>query len=208
VIAWVLGASGVWGRAVAVELIERGYDVVALGRRNPDDLATWSSHLGRRWDFAPFDLTAPRFETLPKQTPNVLICAAAVLEGDAATLVNANYLAVASLIEAASANRIGIFLSQNARLGLAGLGPYSAALAALWTWAESFQAEHANANVRLTRVIPPRTASPIQRALASRTGRQTRTRRPNAAPLVDAILAGKRRAGRRPWLAGLSTLLR
>jgi len=57
-------------------------------------------------------------------------------------------------------------------------------------------------------VIPPRTPSATQRVLATRSGRDARTSPPNARPLVRSILAGKRRAGRRPTLAALAMLVR
>jgi NAD(P)-dependent dehydrogenase (short-subunit alcohol dehydrogenase family) len=215
VIAWVLGASGVWGRALAIELLDRGYDIVALGRTNPRALADWAASRARAWSFARFDLVDPCLRDLPAQAPDVLVCAAGVLDGDQASLVEANYMAVSQLIRQTAhgmrlrGGRIGLFLPQNARLGLRGLGEYSAAYAALWTWAEAFQAElRCERNVTLTRVIPPRAASTTQRALTARSGRTVRTHRPDAAPLVDAILSGRPRAGRPPWLAALSTALR
>jgi hypothetical protein len=194
---------------VSIELLEREYDVVALGRTNPQDLAAWAAARRRGWSFAPFDLLQPSFDALPREAPDVLVCAAGVLDGSPECLMAANYLAVARLIETTSARmpprgRIGVFLPQNARLGLPGLAPYSAAYAALWTWAEAFRAP----NITLTRVIPPRATSPTQQALAARSGKHVRTHRPEASSLVDAILAGQRTAGRRPWLAALSTALR
>jgi len=215
VIAWVLGASGVWGRAVANELLDRGYDIVALGRTNPRALADWAASRARAWSFARFDLVDPCLRNLPTQAPDVLVCAAGVVDGDATRLVEANYVAVSQLIRWTGdgmrlrGGRIGLFLPQNARLGLRGLGEYSAAYAALWTWAEAFQAElRCERKVTLTRVIPPRAASTTQRTLTDRSGRTVRTHRPEAAPLVDAILSGRPRAGRPPWLAALSTALR
>jgi NAD(P)-dependent dehydrogenase (short-subunit alcohol dehydrogenase family) len=215
VIAWVLGASGVWGRAVAVELLDRGYDIVALGRSNPQALAEWAASRARDWSFARFDLVDPCLRDLPTHAPDVLVCAAGVIDGDAVRLVAANYVAVSQLIRQTAdsmrlrGGRIGLFLPQNARLGLRGLGEYSAAYAALWTWAEAFQAElRGDSKVTLTRVIPPRAASTTQRVLAARSRRTMRTHRPQAAPLVDAILSGRPRAGRPPWLAALSTALR
>ena len=200
---------------MAIELLERGYDVVALGRSNPRALADWAASRGRAWSFARFDLADPCFRDLPTRAPDVLVCAAGVVDGDPTRLVQANYVAVSQLIRQTAdgmrprGGRIGLFLPQNARLGLRGLGEYSAAYAALWTWAEAFQSElRCERKVTLTRVIPPRAASPTQRALVARSGRTARTHRPNAAPLVDAILSGRPRAGRPPWLAALSTALR
>ena len=106
--------------------------------------------------------------------------------------------------------RIGVLVPQNARLGLAGLGDFSAAQAALWTWCESRRGELDGdaRHVSLTVVIPPRTASAAQRFVAERSGHRARLSPPDATPLVRAILAGKRRAGRRPWLAALAMLVR
>jgi short-subunit dehydrogenase len=227
VIAWVLGASGTWGNAVALELLSRGYDVVALGRSDAPDLAQEASRLGRGWAFLPLDLaaeggaaSATLGQALGRQgtpAPDVFIVCAAVTGRDRETTTRANYLAPASLLERVAAamaergsGRIGVFVAQNARLGMAGLGDHSAAQAALWTWCEALQGELAahRSSVTLTRVIPPRAASATQRWVAERSGRSARLREPRAAKIVSAVLAGKRRAGRRPTLAALSTLLR
>lgn len=214
-IAWVLGASGAWGRAMALDLSARGYDIVALGRRTLPEAQAWAAACGRVWEHLPFDLTAPSTTALPPTAPDVLICAGASTLGTRADLIQANYLAVAELADwalermrARGAGRVGIFLGQNARLGMAGIGDYSASQAALWTWAESRQAELRGAGVTLTRVIPPRTASPTQRFLAERSGHHAALGRPSSCELVDGILAGRRQVGRRPWLASLAMLLR
>ncbi len=214
--AWVVGASGAWGSAVALDLLRRGYDVTALGRHDAPSLAAWARRLERRWSFEPFDLatTAPPVVAAP---PDVLVHCAVSTEGDRGALAHANYVAPASLIarvvaamQARGSGRIGVFVAQNARLGLAGLGDYSAAQGALWTWCEAVQDElaHARTAVTLTRVVPPRTASVAQRFVTERSGRSAKLGRPDAAPLVAAILAGKRRAGRRPLLPALAMALR
>jgi hypothetical protein len=106
--------------------------------------------------------------------------------------------------------RIAVLVPQNARLGLAGLGDFSAPQAALWTWCEARRDELAReaGEVSLTLVIPPRTASATQRFVAARSGHRARLSTPDASGLLRAILAGKRRAGRRPVLAALAMLVR
>ncbi len=216
-IAWVLGASGAWGRAVSLELLRRGFDIVALGRRDVPELRAWAARLGRGWSFAPVDLVEPDAAALPDDDPDALFVCAAATEGDRDLLVRANFLAPARLIGVVTSRmcdrgggRIGVFVGQNARLGLAGLGDFSAGQASLWTWCEALADElrRDGGTVSLTRVIPPRTASATQRFVAERTGRAARVRPPEAGPIVDAVLAGRRHAGRRPVIAALTTLLR
>jgi len=212
---WVVGASGAWGRAVALELIRRGWDVTALGRHDVPELAAWAARQGGRWRHRPLDLMSPDLETLDG-TPYALFLCAAATEGSRASLVQANYLGPAAVItevagrmSAAGGGRIGVFVGQNARLGLRGLGDYSAGQGALWTWCEAFQAEPDRyPGVTMTRVIPPRTASPTQRYLSETSGHSAKLSPPKAAPLVSAVLAGRRSAGRRPLGAALSMLLR
>lgn len=225
-LAWVLGASGAWGGAIARSLLTVGTDVVALGRRDAPGLAAEAATLGRSWAFVRLDLTEPipALETLAAavpgplaRVPDVLVDAAFVTEGDGEALIRADFLARADLIGAVAgamrargSGRIGVLVGQNGRLGLAGLGDLSAPQGALWTWAEALAAELRGApgDVRLTIVVPPRTTSATQRIIAARSGRSARLRPPDAVPLVRAILAGRRRAGRRPILAGLALLVR
>jgi short-subunit dehydrogenase len=214
--AWVTGASGAWGGAVALDLLRRGYDVTALGRSDAPSLAAWAERLGRRWSFVEFglgDLHAPPIAS----APDVFVNCAVSTDGDREALMKANYLAPTRLVaamvaamQARGSGRIGVFMAQNARLGLAGLGDFSAAQGALWTWCEALQDELARggSGVTLTRVIPPRTASDTQRFVTERSGRSAKVREPKAKPLVDAILAGKKRAGRRPIVAALATAVR
>ena len=214
--AWVTGASGAWGGAVALDLLRRGYDVTALGRRDAAPLAAWAERLGRRWSFVEFglgDLQTPPITS----APDVFVNCAVSTDGDREALMKANYFAPTRLVaamvaamQARGSGRIGVFIAQNARLGLAGLGDFSAAQGALWTWSEALQDELARGGggVTLTRVIPPRTASDTQRFVTGRSGRSAKLHEPKAKPLVDAILAGRKRAGRRPTVAALSTLLR
>ncbi len=216
--AWLLGASGAWGRAFAVELVGRGYDLVALGRHDAPELSGWARDRGRSWTFVPFDLAAPDAAGLPSEVPDLVLVTAAATEGDVAQLVQANYVGVVRLVEHVlvgmrqrGRGRIGLLLGQNARLGLAGLAAYSASQAALWTWAEATQAElraSKERGVTLTRVFPPRTASATQAFLSARSGHRPRVHRPRPGPLLDGVLAGKSRVGRRPWLAALATAFR
>jgi len=225
-IAWVTGATGAWGRACARELIDRGYDVVALGRSEPAGLVDAASGLGRRCAWIRFDLAVPvaTVEELVEGTPDglravpdVLVDAAFSTDGDLADLARTDYVARATLIgavvdamRARGSGRVGVLVGQNGRLGIAGLGELSAPQGALWTWAEALGEELRRDRVRptVTVVIPPRTPSATQRVLATRSGRDARTSPPNARPLVRSILAGKRRAGRRPTLAALAMLVR
>jgi hypothetical protein len=79
--------------------------------------------------------------------------------------------------------------------------------AALWTWAEALAEElHRTPDVRLTVVIPPRTASPTQRFVAERSGHRARLGPADAGALLRAVLAGRRRAGRLPVLAAAAML--
>ena len=225
-IAWIVGASGTWGHAVALDLLARGYDIVALGRRDVPDLAAQAVRLGRSWSFATLDLeTADRAGAAATASevearggaPDVLVVCSAVVGRDRETLARANYAVPAGLVEAAAgamgkrgSGRIGVFVAQNARLGMAGLGDFSASQAALWTWSEAFAAElsAARRGVTLTRVIPPRSASATQRWVSQQSGHSARLHDPEAHGVVGAILAGKRRCGRRPLLAALAMLVR
>jgi len=226
VIAWIVGASGTWGRAVTRDLLARGFDIVALGRGDVPDLAAETARLGQSWSFSHFDLETTDPAGIGAAAadiearaggPDVLVVCAAVVGSDRETLARANYLVPAALIEAVAvamggrgSGRIGVFLAQNARLGMRGLGDFSAAQGALWTWCEAFSAELAagGRGVTLTRVIPPRAASATQRWVSQQSGRSARLHNPDPRRIVGAILAGKRRCGRRPLLAGLAMLVR
>ncbi len=214
--AWITGATGAWGGAFAGALLEAGYDITALGRRDTPDLAARAAELGRSLTLAPFDLADP-LSDLPEGAPEVLIHAAVSTEGDRTELVRADYLAPAALIEHTATamlergrGRIGVLVPQNARLGLGGLGDFSAAQAALWTWCEARRDELAGepGDVSLTIVIPGRTSSPTQRFVSEHSGHNARLAAPDATVPLSAVLAGKRRAGRRPVLAALAMLFR
>jgi NAD(P)-dependent dehydrogenase (short-subunit alcohol dehydrogenase family) len=224
-VAWITGATGAWGRAFGRALLDSAFDVVALGRRDAPELAARAIELERRWAFAPFDLADPPsvddvLAALPeglRVTPDVLVHAAISTDGDRVAMAMADYLAPAALVDDVArrmgergGGRIGVLVGQNGRLGLAGLGDISAPQGALWTWCEARREilERDAPGVSLTVVIPPRTASGTQRFLAERSGRTASLAPPDAAPLLRAILAGRRRAGRRPLLAGLATAFR
>jgi NAD(P)-dependent dehydrogenase (short-subunit alcohol dehydrogenase family) len=214
--AWVTGASGAWGGAMARALLDGGHDLVALGRHDVPELAERAASLGRSWTFHPFDLSDPEARP-PEGLPGVFVHAAVSTEGDRDELARSDYLGPAALIDAVArrmlrrgCGRIGVFVPQNARLGLAGLGEFSAPQAALWTWCEARRAELAAdpRDVTLTLVIPGRTPSPTQRYVSELSGHGARLSPPDATPLVRAIMAGKRRAGRRPYLAAAAMLVR
>jgi len=224
-VAWITGATGAWGGAFGRALLEAGFDVVALGRRDAAELAGVAAASGRAWAFVPCDLATPPpaadvLAALPaplRVTPDLLVHAAFSTAGDRAALAVVDYLGPAELIDAVAAlmaergtGRIGVLVGQNGRLGLAGLGDVSAPQGALWTWCEARREvlERDAPGVTLTVVIPPRTASATQRWLAERSGRSARLRPPDAAPLLRGIMSGRRRTGRRPVLAGLATAFR
>jgi short-subunit dehydrogenase len=221
-IAWIVGASGTWGGTMASELLEHGYDLVALGRTDVPALQARAGQLGKRWSFLALDLTSDSVgavveEALAGGVPDVVLICSAATGSDRETLCRVNYLAPVVIIERASRamaeagrGRIGVFLGQNARLGMAGVGEFSASQGALWTWCEAFQAELAASarGVTLTRVIPPRAASGTQAWLVERSGHTASLHAPAARPLLNGLLAGKRRIGRRPVLAALAMLVR
>ncbi len=228
--AWLTGATGTWGGAFALALLEAGYDVLALGRHDAPELAAQATRLGRTWGFAPIDLAGSPIdlEGLPARiaagapealrgVPDLLVHAAVSIDGDRVALATADYLGPAALIdgvaramEAHGSGCIGVLVPLNARLGLAGLGDLAAPQAALWTWCEARRGEleRAATGVTLTVVIPPRSASATQRYVARQSGHEARLHEADARGLLRGIVAGRRRAGRRPWLAGLAMLAR
>jgi short-subunit dehydrogenase len=227
--AWLTGATGAWGGAFGRSLLESGFDVLALGRHDATELAVLAARLGRAWGFLELDLaTPPNLEDLQARValmapgalqavPDVLVHAAISTIGDRAALATADYLAPAALIDEVSKvmlerdhGRIGVLVPQNGRLGLAGLADLSAPQAALWTWCESRRGEleRAGPGVTLTVVIPPRAASATQRYVAHQSGHSARLHEPDANGLLRGILAGRRRVGRRPWLAALAMIFR
>ena len=227
--AWLTGATGAWGGAFARALLEAGYDVLALGRHDASDLVARARELGRTWAFVELDLAATfAFADLQaavdgrapeplRGVPDVLVHAALSIDGDRAALTASDYLAPATLIDGVAqamlergSGRIGVLVPQNARLGLAGLADFSAPQAALWTWCEARRAELAGSGdrVTVTVVIPPRVASATQRFVARQSGHSAALHSPDAGGLLRGVLAGRRRVGRRPWLAAMAMLVR
>jgi short-subunit dehydrogenase len=213
---WVVGASGAWGRAISLELLRLGHDVVALGRSDVSDLAAWAERQGRTWTHVPLDLLAPDLSALPAAPDALFMCAVAT-DGDRESLLRINFTTPVALVEQVESGmrsrgfgRIGVLVGQNARLGLRGLGDFSATQGALWTWCEAHQQEleALSGDVQLTVVLPPRTSSRTQQTLSERVGRRARLHPPAAGPIVRDVLKGRRRAGRRPTLAALAMLFR
>lgn len=214
-IAWVTGASGFWGRNVCLSLLRAGWRVRALSRTKPEDVIGWASANGREVAWAPLDLRTLDLEALlAGDAPHALFHCAALISDDLDAMLDVNFRAPVRLIDPTLARmqargdgRIGVFMGQNARLGLPGLEQFSATQAALWTWAEARQRSLRGTQVTLTLVFPPRAPSRLQGELAARSGRRPKvSRHAGADKLVAAVLAGRRRAGRRPILAGLSTM--
>lgn len=212
--AWVVGATGFWGRKVSLSLLRRGWRIVALNRTEPRELRQWAEAQGRSFTWQPFDLSNPDWEALASlpDPQAVFYCAAVFDATDFARMMTANAVHGVRLLEMAitrmpTGGRVGLFLGQNGRLGLPGLAPFSATQGALWTWAEGKQRELAGGPIRMSLVFPPRAPSELQRQLTSRLARPPRVKTPKTAdPLVAGVLAGKKRVGRTPWLAALAML--
>jgi short-subunit dehydrogenase len=227
--AWLTGATGAWGGAFAHALLEAGYDVLTLGRHDSPQLVARAGELGRTWGFVKLDLSTPvsfvelgvTIESAAPESlrgaPDVLLHAAVSTDGDRAALLATDYLAPVALIDSVAAamlerdsGHIGVLVPQNARLGLAGLADVAAPQAALWTWCEAKRDELAvvGDGVTLTIVIPPRTASATQRYVAHQSGHSATLHPPDARRMLRGVLAGRRRVGRRPWLAAMAMLVR
>jgi len=209
--AWVTGATGFWGRNVVMSLLRLDWHVVALTRSPPEELIVWarSQHKELVWQHC--DL---RLLQLPElKTPSALFHCAAVFDTLEA-MMQVNVISPIHLIEsvlpsmqASGEGRIGIFLGQNGRIGLPNLGHFSATQGAMWTWAES-QSRTLTDDVSLSLVFPPRAPSDLQAQLAEKLTKPPKlSTRPTADDLVKNVLLGHRRVGRRPILAGISTLL-
>jgi NAD(P)-dependent dehydrogenase (short-subunit alcohol dehydrogenase family) len=210
--AWITGVTGYWGRNVALYLLRQGWRVVGLSRNQPQELQSWAEAQGESLQWHPCDLAVPDWDP-PPGSPLALFHCAALFHPDLALMMQVNALGPIRLIEQGiprmpSGGRVGVFLGQNGRIGLPGLGDFSATQAALWTWAEARSRGLAGSPIALSLVFPPRAPSALQADLASQLKHPPKIRkRPTAAPLVRGVLAGKRRVGRWPWLAGVSTLL-
>jgi NAD(P)-dependent dehydrogenase (short-subunit alcohol dehydrogenase family) len=209
--AWVTGATGFWGRNVVMSLLRLDWRVVALTRSPPEDLIVWARSQNKELIWQHCDLNSLQLPEL--ETPAALFHCAAVFDS-LETMMRVNVLSPIHLIEcvlpqmqAAREGRIGIFLGQNGRIGLPNLGHFSATQGALWTWAES-QSRTLTDNVSLSLVFPPRAPSELQGQLAEKLSKPPKlSTRPTADDLVKNVLLGHRRVGRRPILAGISTLL-
>ena len=149
------------------------------------------------------------------ETPSALFHCAAVFD-TLETMMQVNVIAPIQLIESvlprmqtADEGRIGVFLGQNGRIGLPNLGHFSATQGALWTWAESQSRTLAPlGNVSLSLVFPPHAPSDLQGKIAEKLSKPPKLLTlPTADDLVKNLLSGHRRVGRRPILAGISTLL-
>lgn len=209
--AWVTGATGFWGRNVVMSLLRLNWRVVALTRSQPEELIVWARSQNKELVWQHCDLNSLQLPQL--ETPSALFHCAAVFDS-LETMMQVNVTSPIYLIEsvlpsmqAIGEGRIGVFLGQNGRIGLPNLGHFSATQGALWTWAES-QSRTLTDNVSLSLVFPPRAPSDLQAQLAEKLSKPPKlSTRPTADDLVKNVLLGHRRVGRRPILAGISTLL-
>jgi len=211
--AWVTGATGFWGRNVVMSLLRLDWRVVALTRSPPEDLIVWARSQNKELVWQKCDL---RLLQLPElETPSALFHCAAVFD-TLEIMMQVNVISPIQLIEsvlpqmqATGEGRIGIFLGQNGRIGLPNLGHFSATQGAMWTWAESQSRTLAPlGNVSLSLVFPPRAPSDLQGKLAEKLSKPPKlSTRPTADDLVKNVLLGHQCVGRRPVLAGISTLL-
>jgi NAD(P)-dependent dehydrogenase (short-subunit alcohol dehydrogenase family) len=215
--AWVTGASGYWGRKVTMSLLRRNWEVIALSRGRPDDLLAWAESQGRKLTWQAFDfedLGWPKLlEALP--APTAFFHCSGLYDDNFDRMLNVNVSQPVRLVEtviarmkAQNAGRIGILLGQNGRIGMPGLGAFSATQGALWTWAEAAARGLGKEErpVSLTLVFPARAPSTLQGQLARKLDKKVKLKPPATADkLVDGVLKGKKRAGRRPLAAGLLT---
>ncbi len=150
-------------------------------------------------------------------SPSAFFHCAAVFDADFERMAQVNIIQPILIMEKALASmegsgygRLGVYLGQNGRLGLPNLGKFSATQGALWTWAESQVRTYAKFgnDIRVSLVFPPRAPSTLQKELAKRLSKPPKlSPPPTADALVAGVLAGKKRVGRRPLIAGLSTLI-
>lgn len=211
--AWVTGATGFWGRNVVLSLLRLDWRVVALTRSEPEELVVWARSQNKELIWQHCDLRSLQLPEL--ETPSALFHCVAIFDS-IETMMQVNVISPIGIIEsvlpamqAAGEGRIGIFLGQNGRIGLPNLGHFSATQGAMWTWAESqSRALAQQGNVSLSLVFPPRAPSDLQAQLAEKLSKPPKlSTRPIADDLVKKVLLGHRRVGRRPILAGISTLL-
>lgn len=211
---WVTGATGFWGRNVVMSLLRLNWRVVALTRSPPEELIVWARSQNKELVWRCCDLQNLSLQQLQElEPPSALFHCAAVFDS-LEIMMPVNVISPIHLIESvlpsmqeAGEGRIGIFLGQNGRIGLPNLGHFSATQGAMWTWAES-QSRTLTDNVSLSLVFPPRAPSDLQAQLAEKLSKPPKlSTRPTADDLVKNVLLGHRRVGRRPILAGISTLL-
>jgi NAD(P)-dependent dehydrogenase (short-subunit alcohol dehydrogenase family) len=217
--AWVTGATGFWGRKTVLSLLRQNWRVIALSRTRPEEMMAWAEAQKKQLEWVPFDFLNPDTVIFndAAMVPQALFHCAAVCDDDLDTMLQVNVVAPIRLIEqvlpqmqTAGYGRIGVFLGQNGRLGLPGLGPFSATQGALWAWSEaqSRVLSKAEGDVSLSLVFPARAPSHLQGQLAEKLTKKPKlSPPPNADNLVRGVLAGKRRVGRRPLIAGLATII-
>ncbi|WP_373531733.1 SDR family NAD(P)-dependent oxidoreductase [Vampirovibrio sp.] len=218
-IAWVSGASGYWGRKTVMSLLRLNWQVIALSRQEPKDLPDWAIAQHKSLFWQPLDLEAPDWPSALSELPGpqALFHCVGLFDDDFERMLRVNVVQSAQLIDLAAermqaqqSGRIGIYLGQNGRLGMPGLGAFSATQGALWTWTESRAKalKQERTGVSLSLVFPERAPSHLQGQLAERLNRKIKLTPPETADdLVAGVLKGQPRVGRKPWLAGLSTLL-
>jgi len=214
--AWVTGATGFWGRNVVLSLLRLDWRVVALTRSEPEELIVWARSQNKELVWQHCDLQNFSLQQLQEvEPPSALFHCAAIFDS-IETMMQVNVINPIRIIEsvlpsmqAAGEGRIGIFLGQNGRMGLPNLGHFSATQGAMWTWGESQSRALAPlGNVSFSLVFPPRAPSDLQAQLAEKLSKPPKlSTRPTADNLVKNVLLGHRRVGRRPVLAGISTLL-
>lgn len=218
-IAWVSGASGYWGRKTVMSLLRLNWQVIALSRREPEDLPAWAIAQHKSLFWQPLDLEAPDWQSSLAELPGpqALFHCVGMFDDDFERMLRVNVVQSARLIELAAdhmqaqqSGRIGIFLGQNGRFGMPGIGSFSATQGALWTWTESKSKtlKQERAGVTVSLVFPERAPSRLQGKLSERVDRKVKLNPPETADdLVAGVLSGKQRVGRKPWIAGLSTLI-
>ncbi len=214
--AWVTGATGFWGRNVVLSLLRLNWRVVALSRSQPEDLLAWARSQGRELIWQHFDFQNSELPGVLSDPPAALFHCAAIFDDNLDKMLQVNVLAPIRLLESvlpqmqvAGEGRVGIFLGQNGRVGLPGIGHFSATQGAMWTWAEAqSRALTSQKDVSVSLVFPPRAPSQLQGQVANKLSKKIKiSARPNADFLVEGVLLGHRRVGRLPMLAALSTLL-
>jgi|GEM_PF-1834840 len=222
-IAWVTGASGFWGRKTSMSLLRNGWHVIALSRTEPQGLAAWAeaqaAQYGCMLDWHAFDWENPNWKELIQAlpTPQGFFHCSGLFDADLSRMLTINVSQpielMTLLIERMTENeggQIGVYLGQNGRLGLPGLGSFSATQGALWTWSEAMQRKlrKEKSPVSLTLVFPKRAPSELQSHLAKQLSKPSKLKSVGSADaLVRDVLKRHPRAGRRPLAAGLLTLI-